>query len=115
MPVLELVSGLKFNVGFYGGYSSERINLGDKMHRVTTIMKVTSGSTPAIAEEVDALYADIIIAGTHKASAIKVAKAAKIIENTQIDLNIVLMNELAMIFTKLGIDTHEELAAAGTK
>ncbi|TVT30940.1 MAG: nucleotide sugar dehydrogenase [Marinobacter vinifirmus] len=115
VPVLERVSGLKFNEDFYAGYSPERINPGDKEHRVTTIMKVTSGSTPAIAEEVDALYADIITAGTHKASSIKVAEAAKVIENTQRDLNIALMNELAMIFAKLGIDTHEVLAAAGTK
>jgi len=115
VPVLERVSGLKFNEDFYAGYSPERINPGDKEHRVTTIMKVTSGSTPAIAEEVDALYAGIITVGTHKASSIKVAEAAKVIENTQRDLNIALMNELAMIFAKLGIDTHEVLAAAGTK
>ena len=115
VPVLERVSGLKFNEDFYAGYSPERINPGDKEHRVTTIMKVTSGSTPAIADEVDALYAGIITAGTHKASSIKVAEAAKVIENTQRDLNIALMNELAMIFAKLGIDTHEVLAAAGTK
>lgn len=115
VPVLERVSGLKFNEDFYAGYSPERINPGDKEHRVTTIMKVTSGSTPAIADEVDALYADIITAGTHKASSIKVAEAAKVIENTQRDLNIALMNELAMIFARLGIDTHEVLAAAGTK
>lgn len=115
VPVLERVSGLKFNAGFYAGYSPERINPGDKEHRVTTIMKVTSGSTPAIADEVDALYADIITAGTHKASSIKVAEAAKVIENTQRDLNIALINELAMIFARLGIDTHEVLAAAGTK
>jgi UDP-N-acetyl-D-galactosamine dehydrogenase len=115
VPVLEKVSGLKFNTDFYAGYSPERINPGDKEHRVTTIMKVTSGSTPAIAEEVDALYADIITAGTHKASSIKVAEAAKVIENTQRDLNIALMNELAMIFARLGIDTHEVLAAASTK
>ena len=115
VPVLERVSGLKFNVDFFAGYSPERINPGDKEHRVTTIMKVTSGSTPAVAEEVDALYADIITAGTHKASSIKVAEAAKVIENTQRDLNIALMNELAMIFARLGIDTHEVLAAAGTK
>jgi len=115
VPVLERVSDLNFNEDFYAGYSPERINPGDKEHRVTTIMKVTSGSTPAIAEEVDALYADIITAGTHKASSIKVAEAAKVIENTQRDLNIALMNELAMIFAKLGIDTHEVLAAAGTK
>ncbi|WP_323752007.1 Vi polysaccharide biosynthesis UDP-N-acetylglucosamine C-6 dehydrogenase TviB [Marinobacter sp.] len=115
VPVLEKVSGLTFNKDFFAGYSPERINPGDKAHRVTTIMKVTSGSTPEIAEEVDALYADIITAGTHKASSIKVAEAAKVIENTQRDLNIALMNELSMIFAKLGIDTHEVLAAAGTK
>jgi UDP-N-acetyl-D-galactosamine dehydrogenase len=115
VPVLERVSGLTFNADFYAGYSPERINPGDKEHRVTTIMKVTAGSTPAIADEVDALYADIITAGTHKASSIKVAEAAKVIENTQRDLNIALMNELAMIFARLGIDTHEVLAAAGTK
>ena len=115
VPVLEKVSGLKFNQDFYAGYSPERINPGDKEHRVTTIMKVTSGSTPEIAEEVDALYADIITAGTHKASSIKVAEAAKVIENTQRDLNIALINELSMIFSRLKIDTHEVLAAAGTK
>jgi len=115
VPVLEAVSGLRFNTDFYAGYSPERINPGDKEHRVTTIKKVTSGSTPEIAEEVDALYRDIIIAGTHKASSIKVAEAAKVIENTQRDLNIALMNELSMIFARLGIDTHEVLAAAGTK
>ncbi|AHI29137.1 Vi polysaccharide biosynthesis UDP-N-acetylglucosamine C-6 dehydrogenase TviB [Marinobacter similis] len=115
VPVLERVSGLSFNQDFYAGYSPERINPGDKEHRVTTIVKVTSGSTPEVADEVDALYADIITAGTHKASSIKVAEAAKVIENTQRDLNIALMNELAMIFARLGIDTHEVLAAAGTK
>ncbi|PFG09240.1 Vi polysaccharide biosynthesis UDP-N-acetylglucosamine C-6 dehydrogenase TviB [Marinobacter sp. LV10MA510-1] len=115
VPVLERVSGLKFNADFYAGYSPERINPGDKEHRVTTIMKVTSGSTPAIAGEVDALYAGIVTAGTHKASSIRVAEAAKVIENTQRDLNIALMNELAMLFARLGIDTHEVLAAAGTK
>lgn len=115
VPVLERLSGLSFNKDFYAGYSPERINPGDKEHRVTTIMKVTSGSTPEIADEVDALYAGIITAGTHKASSIKVAEAAKVIENTQRDLNIALMNELSMIFARLGIDTHEVLAAAGTK
>ncbi|WP_166265064.1 Vi polysaccharide biosynthesis UDP-N-acetylglucosamine C-6 dehydrogenase TviB [Marinobacter caseinilyticus] len=115
VPILEKVSGLTFNRDFYAGYSPERINPGDKEHRVINIKKVTSGSTPAIADEVDALYADIIIAGTHKASSIKVAEAAKVIENTQRDVNIALMNELSMIFTRLGIDTHEVLAAAGTK
>lgn len=115
VPILEKVSSLKFNEDFYAGYSPERINPGDKDHRITTIKKVTSGSTPAIADEVDAIYAGIIAAGTHKASSIKVAEAAKVIENTQRDLNIALMNELAMIFARLGIDTNEVLAAAGTK
>ncbi len=115
VPVLERCSGMLFNKDFFAGYSPERINPGDKEHRVTTIMKVTSGSTPEIAEEVDALYAGIVTAGTHKASSIKVAEAAKVIENTQRDLNIALMNELSMIFARLGIDTHEVLAAAGTK
>ena len=115
VPVLEKVSGLTFNKDFFAGYSPERINPGDKEHRVTSIMKVTSGSTPGIADEVDALYASVITAGTHKASSIKVAEAAKVIENTQRDLNIALMNELSMIFSRLKIDTHEVLAAAGTK
>ncbi|WP_372997126.1 Vi polysaccharide biosynthesis UDP-N-acetylglucosamine C-6 dehydrogenase TviB [Marinobacter sp.] len=115
VPVLEKVSGLTFNKDFFAGYSPERINPGDKEHRVTSIMKVTSGSTPDIADEVDALYASVITAGTHKASSIKVAEAAKVIENTQRDLNIALMNELSMIFSRLKIDTHEVLAAAGTK
>ncbi|WP_341582284.1 Vi polysaccharide biosynthesis UDP-N-acetylglucosamine C-6 dehydrogenase TviB [Marinobacter metalliresistant] len=115
VPVLEKVSGLVFNQDFYAGYSPERINPGDKEHRVASIMKVTSGSTPEIASEVDALYAGIITAGTHKASSIKVAEAAKVIENTQRDLNIALMNELSMIFARLKIDTHEVLAAAATK
>ncbi|MGF2735318.1 Vi polysaccharide biosynthesis UDP-N-acetylglucosamine C-6 dehydrogenase TviB [Marinobacter sp. DUT-1] len=115
VPVLEKVSGLRFNQDFFAGYSPERINPGDKEHRVTSIMKVTSGSTPEIADEVDALYADVITAGTHKASSIKVAEAAKVIENTQRDLNIALMNELSMIFARMKIDTHEVLAAAGTK
>jgi len=115
VPVLEKVSGLTFNKDFFAGYSPERINPGDKEHRVTSIMKVTSGSTPDIADEVDALYASVIKAGTHKASSIKVAEAAKVIENTQRDLNIALMNELSMIFSRLKIDTHEVLAAAGTK
>lgn len=115
VPVLERVSGLRFNEDFYAGYSPERINSGDNEHRVTTIIKVTSGSTPAIAEEVDGLYADIITAGTHKASSIKVAEAAKATENTQRNLNIALMNGPAMIFAKLGIDFHEVLAAASTK
>ena len=115
VPVLEAVSGLNFNKDFYAGYSPERINPGDKEHRVTTITKVTSGSTPAVAELVDQLYSSIITAGTHKASCIKVAEAAKVIENTQRDLNIALVNELSMIFNKLGIDTQEVLEAAGTK
>ncbi|MFG6447037.1 nucleotide sugar dehydrogenase [Roseateles sp. BYS180W] len=115
VPLLEQHSGLRFNVDFFCGYSPERINPGDKTHRLPTITKVTSGSTPAVADEVDALYASIISAGTHKASSIKVAEAAKVIENTQRDLNIALMNELSLIFHKLGIDTHEVLAAAGTK
>jgi len=115
VPVLEQVSGLTFNVDFFAGYSPERINPGDKEHRVTTIKKVTSGSTPEIAELVDALYQEIITAGTHKASSIKVAEAAKVIENTQRDLNIALINELALIFNKMGIDTEAVLEAAGTK
>ncbi|WP_145539080.1 Vi polysaccharide biosynthesis UDP-N-acetylglucosamine C-6 dehydrogenase TviB [Yersinia kristensenii] len=115
IPVLEKVSGLKFNKDFYAGYSPERINPGDKEHRVTTIKKVTSGSTPVTAEFVDELYKSIITAGTHKASSIQVAEAAKVIENTQRDLNIALINELAVIFNKLGIDTEEVLKAAGTK
>ncbi|QQZ37586.1 MULTISPECIES: Vi polysaccharide biosynthesis UDP-N-acetylglucosamine C-6 dehydrogenase TviB [unclassified Pseudomonas] len=115
VPVLEKVSGLLFNHEFYAGYSPERINPGDKEHRVTTIKKVTSGSTPEVAELVDSLYREIIIAGTHKASSIKVAEAAKVIENTQRDLNIALINELAVIFNKMGIDTEAVLQAAGTK
>lgn len=115
VPILERLSGLVFNQDFFAGYSPERINPGDKEHRVTSIKKVTSGSTPAIADEINDLYAGIITAGTHKASSIKVAEAAKVIENTQRDLNIALMNELSMIFARLGIDTHEVLAAAGTK
>lgn len=115
VPVLEKISGLKFNVDFFAGYSPERINPGDKEHRVTTIKKVTSGSTPEAAELVDALYRQIIIVGTHKASSIKVAEAAKVIENTQRDLNIALINELALIFNKMGIDTEAVLQAAGTK
>lgn len=115
VPVLERVSGLKFNSDFYVGYSPERINPGDKEHRVTTIKKVTSGSTPEVATKIDNLYKKIIIAGTHKASSIKVAEAAKVIENTQRDLNIALINELAIIFNKLGIDTESVLKAAGTK
>ncbi|WPO98862.1 Vi polysaccharide biosynthesis UDP-N-acetylglucosamine C-6 dehydrogenase TviB [Pseudomonas sp. HR96] len=115
VPILEKVSGLKFNQDFFAGYSPERINPGDKQHRLTTIKKVTSGSTPDVAEIVDQLYRSIITAGTHKASSIKVAEAAKVIENTQRDVNIGLINELAMIFNKLGIDTEEVLKAAGTK
>ncbi|WP_333609288.1 Vi polysaccharide biosynthesis UDP-N-acetylglucosamine C-6 dehydrogenase TviB [Arsukibacterium sp.] len=115
IPVIERVSGLKYNIDFYAGYSPERINPGDKEHRVTTIKKVTSGSTPAIADFVDSLYGSIITAGTYKASSIRVAEAAKVIENTQRDLNIALINELAVIFNKLGIDTEEVLLAAGTK
>ncbi|HBN90009.1 Vi polysaccharide biosynthesis UDP-N-acetylglucosamine C-6 dehydrogenase TviB [Rheinheimera aquimaris] len=115
IPVIERVSGLKYNVDFFAGYSPERINPGDKEHRVTTIKKVTSGSTPEIAEFVDSLYGSIITAGTYKASSIRVAEAAKVIENTQRDLNIALINELAVIFNKLGIDTEEVLLAAGTK
>jgi UDP-N-acetyl-D-galactosamine dehydrogenase len=115
VPVLERVSGLKFNQDFFVGYSPERINPGDKAHSVTTILKVTSGSTPDVADRVDALYASIINAGTHKAPSIRVAEAAKVIENTQRDINIGLINELAMIFNKLGIDTEDVLKAAGTK
>ncbi len=115
LPVVEQVSDLKFNQDFYAGYSPERINPGDKEHRVTNILKVTSGSTPEIAELVDQLYKSIITAGTHKASSIKVAEAAKVIENTQRDVNIALINELSIIFNKLGIDTLEVLEAAGTK
>jgi UDP-N-acetyl-D-glucosamine/UDP-N-acetyl-D-galactosamine dehydrogenase len=115
VPILEQQSGLIFNKDFYCGYSPERINPGDKEHRLTTIKKVTAGSTPKIATEVDELYQEIITAGTHKASSIKVAEAAKVIENTQRDVNIALINELALIFNKLGIDTESVLEAAGTK
>ncbi|SOE51899.1 Vi polysaccharide biosynthesis UDP-N-acetylglucosamine C-6 dehydrogenase TviB [Orrella dioscoreae] len=115
VPVLERVSGLKFNEDFFAGYSPERINPGDKEHRVSTIKKVTSGSTPEVADLVDALYREIIVAGTHKASCIRVAEAAKVIENTQRDVNIALINELALIFNKMGIDTEDVLKAAGTK
>lgn len=114
-PILEQVSGLTLNEGFFVGYSPERINPGDKAHRVTNILKVTAGSTEAIAEKIDQLYKSIITAGTHKASSIKVAEAAKVIENTQRDVNIALINELALIFNRLGIDTEEVLIAAGTK
>jgi len=115
IPVIEQESGLKFNQDFFAGYSPERINPGDKEHRVTNILKVTSGSTPEIADFVDALYNSIITAGTHKASSIKVAEASKVIENTQRDLNIALINELAIIFNRMNIDTLDVLEAAGTK
>lgn len=115
VPILERISGLKFNDEFFCGYSPERINPGDKEHTVTKIKKITSGSTPAIADKVDEIYASIITAGTYKASSIKVAEAAKVIENTQRDINIAFINELAMIFERLNIDTHEVLAAASTK
>src|SRR5262245_19902571 len=115
VPILERESGLKFNQDFFAGYSPERINPGDKEHRLTTIKKITSGSTPEVAEFVDTLYRKIIVAGTHSASSIRVAEAAKVIENTQRDVNIALMNELALIFNRLGIDTEEVLVAAGTK
>lgn len=115
IPVIERVSGLTFNQDFFAGYSPERINPGDKEHRVTNILKVTSGSTPEVAEYIDHIYKSIIVAGTHKASCIKVAEAAKVIENTQRDVNIALINELSIIFNKLGIDTLEVLEAAGTK
>jgi UDP-N-acetyl-D-galactosamine dehydrogenase len=115
VPILERVSGLKFNRDFFAGYSPERINPGDKQHRLTTIKKITAGSTPEVAEYVDKVYGSIITAGTHRASSIAVAEAAKVIENTQRDVNIALMNELALIFNRLGIDTEEVLQAAGTK
>lgn len=115
VPVLEQVSGLKYNVDFFAGYSPERINPGDKEHTVSKILKVTSGSTPEVAEYVDQLYKTVITAGTHKASSIKVAEAAKVIENSQRDINIAFVNELSKIFNLLGIDTHEVLEAAGTK
>src|SRR5579872_6637211 len=115
VPVLEKFSGLKFNVDFFCGYSPERINPGDKQHRLPNIKKVTSGSTPEVAEKVDQLYKKIIKAGTHKASSLKVAEAAKVIENSQRDLNIAFVNELALIFERIGIDTQEVLEAAGTK
>ena len=114
-PVLEKCSGLKLNEDFFLGYSPERVNPGDKLHRIATIKKVTAGSTPETAETVDALYREIIIAGTHKAPSIRVAEAAKVIENTQRDLNIALINELAIIFNRMGIDTEAVLQAAGTK
>ena len=115
VPVLERASGLTYNADFFAGYSPERINPGDKQHRLPNILKVTSGSTPEVAEEVDQLYASIITAGTYKAESIRVAEAAKVIENTQRDLNIALVNELAIIFNKMGIDTEAVLKAAGTK
>lgn len=115
VPILERESGLTFNIDFYAGYSPERINPGDKAHRLPSISKVTSGSTPEAAEVIDALYRTIITAGTHKAPTIKVAEAAKVIENTQRDLNIALINELAIIFNRMGIETRDVLAAAGTK
>jgi UDP-N-acetyl-D-galactosamine dehydrogenase len=115
VPVLERESGLKFNVDFFCGYSPERINPGDKEHRVTNIKKITSGSTPDVADLVDALYNEIVTVGTHKAESIRVAEAAKVIENTQRDVNIALVNELALIFNKMGIDTEAVLKAAGSK
>ena len=115
IPVIEAESGLKFNADFFAGYSPERANPGDRQHRLSTIIKVTAGSTPEVAQYVDALYAAVVPAGTHLASSIRVAEAAKVIENTQRDLNIALINEFALIFNRLGIDTHEVLAAAGTK
>jgi UDP-N-acetyl-D-galactosamine dehydrogenase len=115
VPVLERVSGLRYNEDFFAGYSPERINPGDKKHRIATIKKVTSGSTPEVADLVNDLYSEIIVAGTHKASSIKVAEAAKVIENTQRDVNIALINELALIFNRLDIDTEAVLEAAGTK
>jgi len=115
VPILEARSGLRFNQDFYCGYSPERINPGDKEHRVTNIKKITSGSTPEVTDYVDALYREIIHAGTHKASSIKVAEAAKVIENTQRDVNIALINELAILFHKLGLNTLEVLEAAGSK
>ncbi|MDC4527054.1 Vi polysaccharide biosynthesis UDP-N-acetylglucosamine C-6 dehydrogenase TviB [Acinetobacter baumannii] len=115
IPILEKVSGLKFNQDFFAGYSPERINPGDKVNTLTKIKKITSGSTPEVANTVDAVYASIITAGTHKASSIKVAEAAKVIENTQRDLNIALVNELSVIFDRIGIDTLDVLEAAGSK
>src|SRR5271170_2616889 len=115
VPILEKHSGLKFNRDFFAGYSPERINPGDKEHRLTTIRKITAGSTPGVADFVDRLYSKIIQAGTHRASSIRVAEAAKVIENTQRDVNIALINELALIFKRLDLDTEEVLQAAGTK
>ena len=115
IPVVEKTSGMKFNVDFFAGYSPERINPGDKLHTVEKIMKVTSGSTPEVADIVNEVYASVIQAGTHKASSIKVAEAAKVIENSQRDINIAFVNELSKIFNRMGIDTQEVLEAAGTK
>ncbi|EKP0305544.1 Vi polysaccharide biosynthesis UDP-N-acetylglucosamine C-6 dehydrogenase TviB [Aeromonas veronii] len=115
LPIIEKLSGLKFNHDFYAGYSPERINPGDKVNRLTTIVKITSGSTPAVADFVDEVYRQIVTVGTHKASSIRVAEAAKVIENTQRDLNIAVINEFAKIFNRLDIDTEEVLKAAGTK
>lgn len=115
LPIIEKLSGLKFNQDFYAGYSPERINPGDKVNRLTTIVKITSGSTPDVADFVDKVYRQIVTAGTYKASSIRVAEAAKVIENTQRDLNIAIINEFAKIFNRLGIDTEEVLKAAGTK
>ena len=115
VPIIERESGLRFNRDFYAGYSPERINPGDRQHRLETITKITSGSTPEAADFVDGLYREIVSAGTHKTTSIRVAEAAKVIENTQRDVNIALVNELALIFHRLGIDTHEVLEAAGTK
>lgn len=115
VPVLERTSGLRFNEDFFVGYSPERINPGDRTHRLATIVKVTAGSTAQIAERIDALYREVVTAGTHRASSIRVAEAAKVIENTQRDVNIALINELAMLFNRLGIDTQEVLEAAGSK
>jgi UDP-N-acetyl-D-galactosamine dehydrogenase len=115
IPLIEQESGLKYNVDFFAGYSPERINPGDKEHRLTTIKKITSGSTPEVAQQVDDLYSSIVKAGTHRAPSIRVAEAAKVIENTQRDLNIALINELALIFNRMGIDTLDVLEAAGTK
>lgn len=115
VPVLERISGLKFNIDFFAGYSPERINPGDKEHTVAKILKITSGSTPEAAEDIDLLYNSVITAGTHKAPSIKVAEAAKVIENAQRDINIAFVNELAKIFNRLGIDTEDVLKAAGTK
>lgn len=115
VPIIEKFSRLKFNQDFFCGYSPERINPGDKLHRLASIVKITSGSTPSVADEVDAIYASIITAGTYRASSMRVAEAAKVIENSQRDLNIALMNELSLIFNKLGIDTLEVIKAASTK